>query len=153
MHSKHLVIATALVCATPAAASEMRMPYSFVMAEAMAACMNPVFGCDYTTKTCFRGGQLGDRVVVGVIVADADRRTVLRHIGCSAQGPCINFDTGKAALGRGMEVPAATGDDADLTQEAAKAYSLARLHCPDYDLDALGLPDYAVQAIKKAAGE
>ena len=66
MHSKHLVIATVLVCATPAAASEMKMPYSFVMAEAMAACMNPVFRCATTQPRHVSGA---DNSVTALLLA------------------------------------------------------------------------------------
>jgi hypothetical protein len=61
---------------------------------------------------------------------------------------CVNYDTGYATIVQPGRGGYPLHDPNNKPAVAAGAYQETRRYCPDYDLDAWGLPDYAVQAIK-----
>jgi hypothetical protein len=124
-------------------------------------CYRPVFDCDYTTKTCLRGVNMGRSAVLGDVMDGGDRTTVLRHVWCTGSAACTNLDTGEVFVDTRLrtaqnfeladQLPQEPLDDQASFQDVVEAYRNVHQMCPNFSLDQLSLPDSIKQAIERGA--
>jgi hypothetical protein len=133
--------------ASSAGAAEMKLPYYYAY-EMLNNCMRPMFECDHSGKTCFRGMRDVDYDgFVGDVLDDADRTTVLRHIHCDEEY-CVDLDTGARTI---SSLPSGDPIAIDKPLHAViDMYDNRRQECPDL-LDKLDLPESIKQSIRQGA--
>ena len=72
----------------------LQFPNRYAVDMAGAQCPQPpVFECDSTSRTCFRGYRLSTGAAVGEILAE-DRTTVLAHAMVRGRNDWISYDDG-----------------------------------------------------------
>jgi hypothetical protein len=87
-------IVMALLLSAAHAEPAMQFPNHYAVDMAVAQCPQPpVFECDDTTRTCFRGYRLSTGAAVGEILAE-DRTTVLAHAMVRGKNDWISYDDG-----------------------------------------------------------
>jgi hypothetical protein len=133
--------------ASSVGAAEMKLPYYYAYMM-LSNCMRPVFECDDTEKTCFRGMRDAHfDGVVGDVLDRADRTTVLRHIHCDREY-CVDLDTGARTFSS-LPYGDPIGIDKPL-HAVIDMYNNRRQECPNL-LNKLDLTESIKQSIQQGA--
>jgi hypothetical protein len=143
-------LAALLLLTGSVSAAELQLPYTYAF-DMMTFCWQPVFECDYTSRTCFRGFGMPSNGFVGDVLDGADRTTVLRHIKCMSGGKyCINLDSGDQ-FQTGIPLPGKYPELPTLSEVIAE-YRTVHQRCPNFSLNSLDLPESIKQSIEQGAG-